>query len=514
MTIRAVIIIILSFCYSTLKSQSEIDSTFIGLRYYDLENAQRFANTIKHPQLKALFNAQITYCKKGVLPLLSQNDTLLFKIPPKTEVTFKILKADYMSLNKAIDVDKNDAISKTYFSALHLAKQIKDTFLISETLLKLNLHLLYRCRDSVGTKSFLKAYKAYKDRSLLDKHWYNYINTAYVAMNNEQRFDVKTISTLERLFKDAYTNPILEQHPILKAKLHQSYGIFLSHWVKDYKKANLYNTKALEIYKSIPHWFSQKGIKGLAYNTHINLYKHGDYKKAIVFFKKDLKRDKEPLYIMYTYKWLYKCYEGLHKTDSALYYLKRMHEVKDALDQKAHSRAILEIEAAYNYNETSKALKQKTQQAKHLETRLLTILPIFGIVSLLLIVSYYLYRRYKAKTTVLEEEQSETLQKLDELKDVVIKNHIILKDKTKVYVSDLVYIKSEDHYLNVYTSNGKSHLVRGKLSSIQNELPPNFIRCHRSYIVNANFIKQVHPTKLELIDKSQIPLSRSYKDKF
>ena len=114
----------------------------------------------------------------------------------------------------------------------------------------------------------------------------------------------------------------------------------------------------------------------------------------------------------------------------------------------------------------------------------------------------------------MEKDQSETLQKLDELKNIVIKNHIILKDKTKVYIADLMYVKSDDHYLNIYLSNGKNHFVRGKLSHIKEELPPNFIQCHRSYIVNSNFIKQVNGDSLILIDKTQLPLSRSYKDKF
>lgn len=112
----------------------------------------------------------------------------------------------------------------------------------------------------------------------------------------------------------------------------------------------------------------------------------------------------------------------------------------------------------------------------------------------------------------LQEEKKESLQKIDELKRIVIKNHIVLKDKTKVYISDLMYIKSEDHYLNIFTSNGKNHIVRGKLSDIKEELPPNFIQCHRSYLVNSNFIKQKSYNSLKLLEKTEIPVSRSFKD--
>jgi DNA-binding LytR/AlgR family response regulator len=125
-----------------------------------------------------------------------------------------------------------------------------------------------------------------------------------------------------------------------------------------------------------------------------------------------------------------------------------------------------------------------------------------------------LFKKSTKKTEVLETEKTETIKKIDELKQVVVKNHIILKDKTKVYVADLTYIKSDDHYLKVYLSSGKSHFVRGKLLKIIKELPPNFIRCHRSYVVNRNFIKQINNTNIVLVDQTELPLSRTYKDKF
>ncbi len=509
---EVVIILILGFYSFAISSQNYIDSAFVALRCYDVKVASLMTNKVKNIQIKSLFENYITYIEKGKLLPLNIEATLETTYYKRKQVVLKLLKTDYMSLEK--DFSKNEIISEQYFSLLKSAKQLKDTMLISEILFKANMHVLYACRDIKSTRFFLKEYENYSRMSLVDKHWYNYILIGYKFMYLEQNFSASDIKSMEALFKKGYSNIILESCPMLKAQFHQLYGIYLSHWLKDYKKANLYNTKALEIYKTIPYWYAQKGIKGLEFNRHVNLYKNGDYEKAIPFFKKDLKRDKEPLMVMYTYEWLYKCYEELHESDSALFYLKRMHEVKAQLDQKAHAREILKIEATYNYEDKVKALEQTSKQVATLESRLFTMLPIFGVVSLLFIVSFYLYKRYKKKSAALEEEQSETLQKIDELKSIVIKNHIILKDKTKVYISDLVYIKSEDHYLNVYTSNGKSHLVRGKLSAIKEELPPNFIRCHRSFIVNANFVKQVHPTKLELIDKSQIPLSRSYKDKF
>lgn len=112
----------------------------------------------------------------------------------------------------------------------------------------------------------------------------------------------------------------------------------------------------------------------------------------------------------------------------------------------------------------------------------------------------------------LERDKMESSKKIDELKRIVIKNHIVLKDKTKIYISDLMYIKADDHYLNIFTSDGKNHYVRGKLGQIKEELPPNFIQCHRSYLVNSNFIKQRSYNALTLMEKTNIPVSRSFKN--
>ena len=217
---------------------------------------------------------------------------------------------------------------------------------------------------------------------------------------------------------------------------------------------------------------------------------------------------------MYTNEWLSKSYEAVKEYDSSLYYFKEMNIIKEEIDKRKHSREIKRIEGEYNYEDKVKQLEELSKENSNLQTSLLSIFPLLGIVSILLVLSFYLFKRYKKKSHILEEEQSQTLQKLDELKSIVIKNHIVLKDKTKVYVSDLMYIKSDDHYLEIITQDAKKHTVRGKLSDIKEELPPNFIQCHRSYIVNSNFIKQTNSSRIILINKEQIPLSRSFRTNF
>lgn len=111
----------------------------------------------------------------------------------------------------------------------------------------------------------------------------------------------------------------------------------------------------------------------------------------------------------------------------------------------------------------------------------------------------------------LEITHNQTVEELSKLRTLIEKENIVLKDKTKINLDQLVFIKSDDHYLNVHTIDGKNHFVRGKLAEIILELPANFVKCHRSYIVNKNYIKQSQSKFLIMSDHSEVPVSRTFR---
>lgn len=53
--------------------------------------------------------------------------------------------------------------------------------------------------------------------------------------------------------------------------------------------------------------------------------------------------------------------------------------------------------------------------------------------------------------------------------------------------------------------------VRSKISEIINELPPNFVQIHRSYIVIKNLIVYQTGNSIFIEGKIEIPLSRNFK---
>lgn len=119
-------------------------------------------------------------------------------------------------------------------------------------------------------------------------------------------------------------------------------------------------------------------------------------------------------------------------------------------------------------------------------------------------------RTYQTKL-FLENDNKTLNNEIEKIKKLVEDEHIILKDKTQVNLKNLSHINADDHYLNIITIESKSVFVRGKLSEIMKELPPNFVRCHRSHIVNKNYIKQIQSKYIIMIDNAMIPISRGYK---
>ncbi|MEP3211147.1 MAG: LytTR family DNA-binding domain-containing protein [Maribacter sp.] len=490
--------------------QNAIDKTFLALKGYNLEEANIYADNIKDLEIRNLFFKQISYFYSGKIESQMGEQKLTKKLSSKELISKQILISDLLYLEK--DTKNNDLIFSGYFKSLNAAETIKDTLLITESLRKINTYMLYRARDTIATKEFLTRYEAYTNWSQLDDFWHSYLSIGYTYMMTEDYVEKVNHQEINRLFENSFLTA--KGNDFLTATIFQMREIYFAHWLKNYEMANVQNLKASQIYKSIPFWFAQTKVKGLEYNRHINFHKNGSHKKAITFFKKDLNRDKEPFLIMRTHEWLYKCYYGLKKHDSALYHFQQMEKLARLMKQADNAAAIRKLNAKYNFDIMKNELELLEKENIKLENNFLAILPIFGITSLVLVIIFFLYKRHRKKGLVLEKEKHQTLQKLDELKSIVIKNHVVLKDKTKIYISDLIYIKSDDHYLKIFLSDNKSHLVRGKLKQIREELPPNFIQCHRSYIVNANFIKQINREELILINNTSIPLSRSYRDNF
>lgn len=78
-----------------------------------------------------------------------------------------------------------------------------------------------------------------------------------------------------------------------------------------------------------------------------------------------------------------------------------------------------------------------------------------------------------------------------------LKNHISIKDKTAHWLvkhESILYIQSDGSYCNIHRLNDKKITVTKPMKEIENLLPKSFLRCHKSYIININYIEKMNTT--------------------
>lgn len=86
---------------------------------------------------------------------------------------------------------------------------------------------------------------------------------------------------------------------------------------------------------------------------------------------------------------------------------------------------------------------------------------------------------------------------------------------TVIRIQNIIYIKSDKHYLLHYVTNKiEPYIERATISQKMNELEcPDFLQPHQRYLVNMNHIHQIGSIKnIILLDNShQVPISKSFK---
>ena len=85
----------------------------------------------------------------------------------------------------------------------------------------------------------------------------------------------------------------------------------------------------------------------------------------------------------------------------------------------------------------------------------------------------------------------------------------------KVAINDIRYIESMSEYLKVHLRNEQKPITTLlSMKKIEERLPHNFMRIHRSYIVNLDDIREVNKNRVILDADTYLPIGDIYRENF
>lgn len=83
----------------------------------------------------------------------------------------------------------------------------------------------------------------------------------------------------------------------------------------------------------------------------------------------------------------------------------------------------------------------------------------------------------------------------------------------RINFNDILYVESIKDYVSIKTEN-EEYIVLETLKSLELQLPKNFNRIHKSFIINLEKVKAIDGKQITLSSDKQIPIGDTYKSDF
>jgi len=91
--------------------------------------------------------------------------------------------------------------------------------------------------------------------------------------------------------------------------------------------------------------------------------------------------------------------------------------------------------------------------------------------------------------------------------------YIVIENKEKFKCGDIIYIELINHDMVFYFKNGDFVSVRAKTKELLKLLPSQFVRCHKSFIVNIDCISSYNSKKSIKVENEQVlPIGKKFAD--
>ena len=110
------------------------------------------------------------------------------------------------------------------------------------------------------------------------------------------------------------------------------------------------------------------------------------------------------------------------------------------------------------------------------------------------------------------EIKGKTLEAVETGDDIFVKTDYRV---VKVAIQDIRYVEGMSEYLKLHLeSQPKPIVTLLAMKALEERLPSNFMRIHRSYIVNLDKIQEVNKNRVILDADTYLPIGDSYKEAF
>ncbi len=123
----------------------------------------------------------------------------------------------------------------------------------------------------------------------------------------------------------------------------------------------------------------------------------------------------------------------------------------------------------------------------------------------------YLLKPYSlerfSKAIIRVKEKMAGAERPDVSQEFLIK---VGRTERKIDLEDLVYVESQKEYVILHMKEEEMKTRIG-ISELVDQLPNNFLRIHRSFLINADFIRSFGSNSVE-IGSIKLPLGRLYKN--
>jgi two-component system, LytTR family, response regulator len=123
-------------------------------------------------------------------------------------------------------------------------------------------------------------------------------------------------------------------------------------------------------------------------------------------------------------------------------------------------------------------------------------------------------RFYQAVQKVQQYNTGATQRSAEPARPNPLREEIFIKDGhdfVKLVLKEVLYLEAMSNYVSFKTT-GKTYLSLTSMQKMEESLPDNFVRIHRSYMVNIHKIDKIETSNVIIGDK-YLPISGSYREK-